>query len=108
MGNNYWKPLIAVFVIVLAVDFFATMTGRQVGEGEAAISYSRFKDELARDNVKSVIVKGSSLRGEFRAKTVVMPRLPGRRRRRLPRSPRSCRTLPTPASWRNWKSARLR
>ena len=79
MGNNYWKPLLAVLVIVLAVDFFASMTGRQVGEGEAAISYSRFKDELARDNVKSVIVKGSSLRGEFRAKTMVTPPVSGQK-----------------------------
>ena len=79
MGNNYWKPLLAVLVIVLAVDFFATMTGRQGVEGEAAISYSRFKDELARDNVKSVIVKGSSLRGEFRAKTVVTPPVSGQK-----------------------------
>lgn len=81
MGQTLWRPLVAFLLIILFADVFYSTFSRQAVDGEAAISYSRFKDEVSRDNVKSVIIKGSSLRGEFRAKTVIAPAAAGQKAR---------------------------
>ena len=81
MWQNYWKPLVALLMVFLFADAFYAMTSRQDQEEGAAVSYSRFKDEIAKDNVKSVTVKGSSLRGEFRARTVIAPPINGQKAR---------------------------
>ncbi len=68
MWQSIWKPLLVMLVLVLVFNFVYTyITGQ--GEGESAeISYSRFKEELARDNIKGIRIKGSVLKGDFRNK----------------------------------------
>jgi cell division protease FtsH len=69
MWQAVWKPLLLMLVLIVVFNFVYTyITGQ--GEGESAeISYSRFKEELARDNIKAVRIKGSVLKGDFRNKT---------------------------------------
>jgi cell division protease FtsH len=83
MWQTYWKPLVALLVVFLFADAFYSMTASQGMQGDAAVSYSRFKDELTKDNVKSVTVKGSTLRGEFRAKTTITPPVAGQKVREV-------------------------
>ena len=81
MWQTYWKPLVALLMVFLFADAFYAMTARQETMDGASVSYSRFKDELTKDNVKSVTVKGSSLHGEFRAKTVITQPVNGQKAR---------------------------
>ena len=81
MWQTYWKPLVALLMVFLFADAFYAMTARQESMDGASVSYSRFKDEITKDNVKSVTVKGSSLHGEFRAKTVIAPPVNGQKAR---------------------------
>lgn len=67
MWQQIWKPLLAVAIVAILVNIFFT-TAREQGAGlRAEIPYSRFKAELARDNIKALHIKGSTLHGEFRA-----------------------------------------
>ncbi|HTG81841.1 MAG TPA: ATP-dependent zinc metalloprotease FtsH [Geobacteraceae bacterium] len=71
MGQSFWKPLLLMLIVVLLFDLFYNMVAQQGAEREAEITYSRFRDELAADNIKKVTIKGSSLKGELRKKTIV-------------------------------------
>ncbi len=71
MGQSIWKPLLIMLVLVLFFDLFYNMIMKQAAEEGAEISYSRFKDELGADNVKKISIKGTSVKGEFRAKTKI-------------------------------------
>jgi len=55
-------------LLVLFLDFFYTAVVKPAAEAGAEISYSRFRDELGRDNISRVTMKGNFLKGEFRAK----------------------------------------
>ena len=67
MGKTIWKPLLITGLIVLLLDFFYGAMMRQAAERGAEISYSRFRDELALDNVKKLTLRGLNVKGEFRA-----------------------------------------
>jgi cell division protease FtsH len=57
-----------MLVLVLLFDLFYNMITSQTAEQSAEISYSRFRDELAADNIKKITIKGSLIKGEFRNK----------------------------------------
>ncbi|MBI5655592.1 MAG: ATP-dependent zinc metalloprotease FtsH [Geobacter sp.] len=69
MNQSIWKPLIIFFVMIAAMNLLYAALVQQKGAGE--ISYSRFRQELAQDNIKSVAMKGHSVKGEFRRKITV-------------------------------------
>ncbi len=69
MGQSIWKPLLIMLILVLFFDLFYNMIMKQASEEGAEISYSRFKDELAANNIKKITIKGTSIKGEFRVKT---------------------------------------
>jgi cell division protease FtsH len=71
MGPSIWKPLLLMLVLVLVFDLFYNMVVQQGAEREAGIAYSRFREELAADNIKAVTIKGSAIKGEFRKKTTI-------------------------------------
>jgi cell division protease FtsH len=60
-----------MLVLVLVFDFLYNSVYQQALRQGAEISYSRFREELAADNVKSVSIKGGSLRGAFRRQTTI-------------------------------------
>ncbi|GFO57180.1 ATP-dependent zinc metalloprotease FtsH [Geomonas sp. Red276] len=66
MGQSIWKPLLVTALLVLLLDLFYGSMVKQTAERGVEISYSRFRDELATDNVKRVTLRGNGIRGEFR------------------------------------------
>lgn len=79
MWQTLWRPLLAILALVLIFNFIYGTMSQRMSEGAAEIPYSRFKDELARDNVKGITLKGSVIRGEFRAAIQVADTEPGRK-----------------------------
>jgi cell division protease FtsH len=73
MIQSYWRPLLALLLILFFADAFYSLTWQQAVETSAPVSYSRFKKELAGDNIKSVTLKGNFVNGEFRVKTMILP-----------------------------------
>lgn len=66
MGQSILKPLLMMFLLVLFLDFFYYAVIKPSAEGGAVISYSRFKAELAHDNIAGLTMKGSTVKGDFR------------------------------------------
>lgn len=77
MGQSVWKPFLWVFVLIIAFNLLYGYFVRQTADGGGAISYSRFKDELAADNIKQITIKGNGIRGEFRKKVQLPGTVPG-------------------------------
>ncbi|HTP64493.1 MAG TPA: ATP-dependent zinc metalloprotease FtsH [Geobacteraceae bacterium] len=71
MKQSFWKPLILILILVLSFDLLYNMVMTQMADQSPEISYSRFRNELAADNIRSVTIKGNSIKGEFRNKTKV-------------------------------------
>ena len=78
MGQSIWKPLLIMLILVVLFDLIYTAIMQQALEQGAEISYSRFRDELAADNVKRVTLKGSSIKGNFRGKTNIVEKVQGK------------------------------
>jgi cell division protease FtsH len=72
MAPSVWKPLFIMLALVVVFDVFYSAVVRQSATGPAPVPYSRFREELARDNVKEITLKGSAVRGDLRAKTSVV------------------------------------
>lgn len=72
MGQTLWRPLIIFFVVIVAFNLLYNILSREPMLQGGEISFSRFRQELAADNVEKVIIKGSSLKGSFRKK-IKMP-----------------------------------
>ncbi len=72
MWQTLWRPLLAVLALVLIFNFIYGTVSRKVSQDAAEIPYSRFKDELARDNIKGITIKGTVIRGEFRTSIQVV------------------------------------
>ncbi|ABQ27413.1 ATP-dependent zinc metalloprotease FtsH [Geotalea uraniireducens] len=77
MKPSIWKPLFLLLILVLFFDLFYTVIVKQSMEQGAEISYSRFREELAADNVKKISIKGFSVKGEFRSKTKAASKVQG-------------------------------
>ncbi len=80
MNKGLWKQAVILLVLVAAFNYFYVAFAPQPGELTATLSYSRFKAELAKGNVRQVILQGSVLRGEFREPVLLLPEgaAPGR------------------------------
>lgn len=66
MGQTIWKPLMITALFVLLLDLFYGTMVKQTAERGAEISYSRFRSELAANNVAKVTLKGKNAKGQFR------------------------------------------
>src|SRR6185369_12922331 len=71
MGQTIWRPLLITALLILMLDLFYGSVVKQSAERGVEISYTRFRDELAADNVKKVTLRGNYVRGEFRAKVML-------------------------------------
>jgi cell division protease FtsH len=65
MGQSIWKPLIITALLVLLLDLFYGAIVKQSAERGVEISYSRFRSEVAANNVKKITLRGNSVKGEF-------------------------------------------
>ena len=77
MGQSVWKPLLLMLILVLFFDLFYNVIMKQAVERGGEVSYSRFRQELAADNVKRVSIKGFSIKGQFRGKTKIVENAQG-------------------------------
>jgi len=71
MKQSIWKPLVLMLILVLSFDLVYNLVVSQMAGQAPEITYSRFRQELAADNIKNVTIKGNSIKGEFRNKTKV-------------------------------------
>lgn len=71
MKSSVWKPLLFMLVLALLLNLLYSTVVTQVAGDTPDISYSRFRQELAADNIKKITIKGNSINGEFRNKTTV-------------------------------------
>ena len=71
MGQSMIRPLMVMLALIIAFNLLYPLLSRETPQQSATISYSRFRQELEADNVKKVVIKGSSIKGEFRAKTKI-------------------------------------
>ncbi len=77
MSQPFWKKLLVIMLAIIVFNgYFAYLTQR--GPQSAEISYSRFRCEIAADNVKKISIKGTTVRGEFRAKVKVSEQVQGK------------------------------
>lgn len=70
MNSSIWRPLLAIMLFALIFNFVNAYFAQQKAQ-VAQISYSRFRSELAADNIRKITIKGSTMTGEFRAKIKV-------------------------------------
>lgn len=64
MNQPTWRPIIIMLLVLVLFNIGYSYLRRYEGQG-AAISYSRFRDELSRNNLKTVKFKGVEASGEF-------------------------------------------
>lgn len=66
MAQTFWRPLLITALFVLLLDLFYGTMVKQTAERGAEITYSRFRGELAADNVVKLTLRGKSAKGQFR------------------------------------------
>ncbi|MRR06414.1 MAG: cell division protein FtsH, partial [Deltaproteobacteria bacterium] len=70
MKQPIWKPLLALLAFVVLLNIIYPMMSQKGQAERNEVPYSQFKDELARNNVKEVTIKGTLLNGVFKAKVL--------------------------------------
>ena len=77
MSQPFWKQILLIMLISLLFNAFYAYLVQQ-GAQIAEISYSRFRSELAADNIKKITLRGASIKGELRAKIKVSEQIQGK------------------------------
>ncbi|HEX9079044.1 MAG TPA: ATP-dependent zinc metalloprotease FtsH [Desulfuromonadaceae bacterium] len=77
MAPFNWKPLLMLMLALVLINALYALMAQQ-GAQTAEISYSRFRSELAADNIRQITVKGMAITGMFRAKTKVSEQIQGK------------------------------
>ena len=72
MGKNIWRQLLIILVLVIAFNYLYVGMAPEPAPAAEEISYTRFKEELRQDNVRSVTIRKTAVQGEFR-KAVEVP-----------------------------------
>ncbi len=73
MLQSVWKPLLVLLAFVILFNVFYPLLSEKVQNSKEEVPYSQFKDELARDNIKEVTIKGFLLNGVFKVKVLPSP-----------------------------------
>ncbi len=66
MGKNIWKQVVIILALVLAFNYFYISSIPEPEVQATDISYTRFKEELRRDNIRSITVQEHEIQGAFR------------------------------------------
>jgi len=77
MDQSPWRTILLMMVLVILVNFSYTLLVDDT-EQRAEISYSRFRSELAGNNLKKVRFKGTAASGEFLKKIQIVETVQGR------------------------------
>ncbi|MBU5635894.1 ATP-dependent zinc metalloprotease FtsH [Geomonas sp. Red69] len=77
MKQPSWRTVVYIISIFMLFNIFYSYMLREAGQ-TAQISYSRFRAELAGNNLKTVSFKGTGVRGEFLRKIKVVEMVQGK------------------------------
>ncbi|MBJ6802660.1 ATP-dependent zinc metalloprotease FtsH [Geomonas propionica] len=66
MAQTFWRPLLITALFVLLLDLFYGTMVKQTAERGAEITYSRFRAELAANNIIRLTLRGKNAKGQFR------------------------------------------
>ena len=77
MNPSYWRTVVYIMSIAVLFNIGYSYLLRESGQ-TAGISYSRFRAELAGNNLKKVSFKGIGVRGEFLKKIKVVETVQGK------------------------------
>ncbi|MDD2581138.1 MAG: ATP-dependent zinc metalloprotease FtsH [Desulfuromonadaceae bacterium] len=77
MSMPFWKQILIIMLLSLLFNAYYSYLAQQ-DDQSAEISYSRFRSELAADNIKNITIKGSAINGGFRVKTKVSEQVQGK------------------------------
>src|SRR5512137_1281942 len=78
MKPSIWKPLLIMLILALLFNLLYNTVVSQTATQSSEITYSRFRQELAADNIKYITLKGNSINGEFRSRTKISQIVNGR------------------------------
>ena len=70
-NKSIWRSLLVVLLMLLIFEAVRSSFKGPPSGSVPVISYSRFKNELAANNIKKIRIKGANISGEFLAKTKV-------------------------------------
>lgn len=71
MNKNFWRQAIVILIVVVIFNYLFVTMGPHQSEPEASISYTRFKSELAKDNVEQVLFQGIEISGSFKEQVAI-------------------------------------
>lgn len=66
MGKNIWKQVLVILLLVVAFNYLYIVSSSDRQPPAAEISYSRFKAELERGNVRSVTIQDARIEGSLK------------------------------------------
>ena len=66
MSKNIWKQVLFILALVVAFNYFYISSVPTQQETALEISYSRFKGELKKNNIREITIQGETVRGEFK------------------------------------------
>jgi cell division protease FtsH len=73
MPKSIWKQIFFVIFLILGFNYIYLALSPKKAEVSTPISYSRFKEELQRENIREITVQGSSVTGKFKDPIEVVP-----------------------------------
>jgi len=77
MPKNSWKQVFVILLLILAFNYFFVTLAPRKPESSTSISYTRFKQELQRDNISEVTLQGDTVDGRLKAPIKVASADPG-------------------------------
>jgi cell division protease FtsH len=73
MSANAWKQVITLIFLIVAFNYFYVVFAPRQPENTTPISYSRFRQELQKDNLREVTIQGNDVSGKFKEPIAVVP-----------------------------------
>ena len=77
MNKKLWRQILVLVAVVVFFNYLYWAMTPQQQEATTPISYSRFKEELRRDNIEQLVFQGQGISGRFRERVVLEPPKPG-------------------------------
>ncbi len=71
MNKGFWRQAIAILAVVIVFNYLFVKFGPNQPEPVGDISYSRFKTELAADNIEQIVFQGEEISGRFREQVAI-------------------------------------
>ena len=73
MPSNTWKQILTLIFLILAFNYLYVSLAPRKPESSTPLSYSRFKQELQKDNLREITIQGNDVSGKFKEPIEVAP-----------------------------------